>query len=111
MILPAQFAELEKFAGAWSLASEEERIHKRVNSSMAEIQEFYEAVRPKAEAALAYLSTCTPDNFQSDEAKGLFELMLSFAEASLCVENFRNPTVVDGFDVRKLRICHEDARA
>ena len=52
--LPAAFADLEPFI-AWSLATEKERQRKRMSSSMADIQTFYDAILPHMDAVIAYL--------------------------------------------------------
>ena len=51
--LPDPFADLEPFA-AWCLATERERYAKRLASTMPEMQAFYDAITPRAEAALEY---------------------------------------------------------
>ena len=60
--LPAEFADLEPFAGL-GLPSERERYAKRIASSMDELQAFYDAAFPRLEAAIAYL-----DQFPLDDA-------------------------------------------
>ena len=40
--LPEEFADLERFSD-WCLPTEEERYSKRLNSTMAEMQELYDA--------------------------------------------------------------------
>ena len=44
-ILPADFADLEPFAD-WALATEPERYAKRLSSSQAELEAFYNAGMP-----------------------------------------------------------------
>ena len=51
--LPPEFADLEQFSD-WCLGSEPERYAKRLGSSMAELQAFYDAITPRAEEAIAY---------------------------------------------------------
>ena len=53
--LPARFDELESFAEAWALEQPEARLRKRMQSSMAGVEAFYQAVLPHLEAALLYL--------------------------------------------------------
>ena len=53
-MLPAEFGSLEPF-GDWILATEPERYAKRLASSMAEMQAFYDAAFPLLEPAMAYL--------------------------------------------------------
>jgi hypothetical protein len=52
--LPSEFADLESFT-EWCLASEQERYDKRLASTMAEMQEFYDAAFGRLEDAIVYL--------------------------------------------------------
>ena len=51
--LPAEFADLERFTD-WCLPTEQERYTKRLNSTMAEMQQFY-LNRVGAESHLKFL--------------------------------------------------------
>ena len=53
--LPEQFADLEPFAQTWALPTGSERYQRRLDSTMAEIQAFYDAVIARGEEALTYL--------------------------------------------------------
>ena len=66
-MLPNEFADLEPFAAAWCLASEPARYEKRLASSMAEMQAFYDAIVPRAKAAIAYLDRHSLDDLPQDE--------------------------------------------
>jgi hypothetical protein len=52
-MLPTEFADLERFS-EWCLPSEPERFAKRLASSMAEMQAFYDAITSRAEEAISY---------------------------------------------------------
>ena len=52
--LPSEFADLEPFAD-WCLPTEQERYTKRLASTMAEMQEFYDAAFGRLEEAMVYL--------------------------------------------------------
>ena len=52
-LLPPEFADLEAFAGTWSIANEPDRYAKRLASTMEEMQAFYDACFPRAEQAIA----------------------------------------------------------
>jgi hypothetical protein len=52
--LPPEFSHLEHLVAEWAIEDGHERYVKRVNSSMPEIQAFYDAVFPCAEEAVAY---------------------------------------------------------
>ena len=49
--LPEAYRALEAFADTWALPSSDARLHKRMTSSMDEIQAFYDAMLPITERA------------------------------------------------------------
>jgi len=53
-MLPPEFSDLEPFAAKWCLATESERFAERLASTMDEMQAFYDAVTPRADAAMTY---------------------------------------------------------
>ena len=91
--LPTDFADLGPFAD-WALPTERERYEKRVQSTMAELQEFYDAAFPRLEAGTAYL-----DQFElsamPDDAKRLLWLFCALVTVSFPVEVWRQPRVPD----------------
>lgn len=93
-LLPDDFADLEPFAEKWCLATEPERYSTRLASPMGELQEFYDAVQPRAEAAIAYC-----DQFPLDEMAepvvNLMHLIYSFVNVSFPVEVWLEPRVPD----------------
>lgn len=92
-ILPAEFADLEPFAD-WSLESEAERYAKRLGSTMAEIEAFYDAAFPRLEAAMAHLDGFDLDALPEDATRLLW-LCYSLINASFPVEVWRQPRVPD----------------
>ncbi len=66
--LPSEFADLEPFTD-WCLATEQERYDKRLASTMAEMQEFYDAAFGRLEDAIVYLDARFPLNEMPDDAK------------------------------------------
>ena len=92
-VLPADFADLEPFAG-WSLPSENERYAKRLSSTMDELQAFYDVAFPRLEAAAAYLDQFGLDALPED-AKRLLWLFCALVTVSFPVEVWRQPRVPD----------------
>lgn len=92
-LLPAAFAELEPFVG-WALPTEEERYRRRIGSSMADIQAFYDAILPVAAEARDYL-----DKFELTampaEAQRLLWMLFSLINIGYAVEIFGEPQVPD----------------
>jgi hypothetical protein len=100
-ILPEQFYGLERFAAVWSLQTERERNRKRLSSTMAEIQELYDALLPRMDEIMEYLNQYPLDALPA-EAKRLFYLTLSLAEVTPAVEQYGSPAVIDGFPPDRL---------
>jgi hypothetical protein len=90
--LPEPFADLEPYL-AWSLATEKERQQKRVSSSMGAIQAFYDAILPRMNAIPA-------------DAQRLLNLTFSLAEIAPAVEQFKQPSVADGYDATRFVPTH-----
>ena len=103
--LPVAFAELEPFV-SWSLATERERTAKRHTGDMATIRAFYDAMLPRLGEILQYLDDFPPEEVP-DEVQRLFLLTLSLAEIAPAVENFGQPSVVDGYDYSRFIPVHE----
>jgi hypothetical protein len=93
-LLPPEFADLEQYAGSWCLATEPERYAKRLASSMPEMLDFYEAVSPRAEAAMDYLDRLQLPEL-SNEATNLLHLLYSMIMVSFPVEAWGQPQVPD----------------
>lgn len=92
--LPEGFSDLEVFVDDWALATEGERYDKRERSSYEDIVQFYEALVPRAEAAVAYLDGLALDALTPD-AKRLMYLLFSLATISFSVETWKQPKVPD----------------
>ena len=103
--LPTPFEGLEPFLG-WSLATERERTAKRQASSMAEIKAFYDAMLARLGELLDYLNDFALGDIP-DDVRRLFFLSLSLAEVAPAVENFGQPSVVDGYDFSRFRPVHD----
>ncbi len=84
-MLPSQFAELERFAPTWCLATENERWNQRMSSSMDELRELYDAVLPRVPEAMAYCDKFALDDLPED-AVNLLRLVYSFVLVSFAVE-------------------------
>ncbi len=102
--LPEQFQDLAHCID-WALATEEERSDKRQASMMEDIKAFYDAMLTRMEDVLPYLEQFTLDELPED-ARRLFHLTLSLAEVAPAVEQFGQPSVIDGYDVKRFVPCH-----
>ena len=107
-LLPEQFRDLAPFL-EWALATEPERSAKRQASPMEEINAFYQAIFPRMKDILPFLERFTPEN-APDDVQRLFHLTLSLAEIAPAVENYGQPSVVDGYDVTRFVENHEQLK-
>ena len=102
--LPEQFKDLEQWM-AWSLETEGERSDRRQASTMADISAFYEAMLARMDEVLPYLEQFSLEELP-DDAQRLFYLTLSLAEVAPAVEQFGQPSVVDGYDIKRFVASH-----
>jgi len=93
-LLPPEFSDLEPFVAEWCLDSEPERYAKRLSSTMDEIQAFYDAIYPRAEAAMQYLEKFPLDELPED-AHRLLKMLYSLILMSFAVEVWKQPRIPD----------------
>ena len=93
-ILPLEFSDLEHFAAKWCLATERERYAERLQSSMEEMQAFYDAAMPRGEGAIAYCDQFSLDEMP-DQVVNLMNLLYSLIAVSFSVECWSQPRVPD----------------
>jgi hypothetical protein len=91
--LPPEFSSLEYLVPDWAIEDGHERYLKRVNSSMDEIQAFYDAVFPQAEEAVAYIDKFDYAEPLPEDVANLRNLLYSLITVSLAVELWRQPRV------------------
>src|SRR3546814_18787053 len=75
--LPPPFAELEPWVAEWAIEDGHERYVKRVNSSMTQLRQFYDAVFPHATDAVIYLDQFDYHEPLPDDAANLRKLLYS----------------------------------
>jgi hypothetical protein len=102
-LLPSAFADLEPYAEGWCLARERERYARRLASSMQEMKDFYAAMFPRVEAALAHCDRFPIDDLPDDAAR-LLSLVHSFVMVSFPVEVWGQPNIPDTGDARLDRV-------
>jgi hypothetical protein len=94
-ILPEAFAGLEPFAAAgWCLETEPERYTKRLESSMPQLQELYDAAFPRFRAMVDHLDQFPLDDLPPRE-RNLLYLVYSLIQVSLAVDMWGQPEVID----------------
>jgi hypothetical protein len=92
-VLPQEFSELETFVAEWSIEDGHQRYVKRVNSSMEEIQAFYDAMFPLAEQAVAFVDKFDYAEPLPEDVANLRNLLYSLITVSLAVELWKQPRV------------------
>lgn len=102
--LPDQFQDLNAYF-EWSLGSERERSAKRQASDIAALEEFYATMFPRMEEILQFLAQYPLDNIPAD-VQLLLNLTFMLAEIAPAVENFGQPSVIDGYDVARFKVVH-----
>lgn len=103
-VLPQQFSQLEHLVPEWAVEDGHERYVKRVNSSMEQIQAFYDEVFPHAEAAVAYLDQFDYQAPLPADAANLRNLLYSLITVSLAVELWKQPRVKHSADMILTRV-------
>lgn len=93
-LLPAEFSDLEPFVAKWCLPNEPARYSARLNSTMEELQSFYDAMFPRGEAVLDYLDRFPLDDMPED-AERLLKMMYALIIVSFPIEAFHQPQIPD----------------
>jgi hypothetical protein len=101
-LLPSAFAELEGYAQTWCLATETERWNARVNASMPELHDFYDAFFPRLEEAIEYCDKFPLDDLP-DDVLHLVQLIYSLIMVAMAVEIMHQPVPVDAADAVMIR--------
>jgi hypothetical protein len=101
-LLPSAFAEFESYAQTWCLATETERWNARVNASMPELQDFYDAFFPRLEEAIEYCDKFPLDDLP-DDVLHLLQLVYSLIMVAMAVEIMHQPVPVDAADAVMIR--------
>ena len=93
-LLPEAFADLEPFAAAWCLPTEPERWERRLASTIDELQAFYDACFPRAEAAIAHCDRFDLHALPAD-ADRLLQMLQSLALVSYAIEVWQQQLPID----------------
>lgn len=91
-MLPPEFADLEPWAREWALPTMGARYDRRMTSTMAEMQAFYDVAVPRGEAAIDYVNQFPLDDMP-DDALHLMWLMAALSAVSFAVDIFKRPII------------------
>lgn len=100
-MLPSAFAELEGYAQTWCLPTETERWNARVNASMPQLRDFYDAFFP-ASRRRSTTATSFLDNLP-DDVVNLLHMIYSLIMVAMAVEIMHQPAPVDAADAVMIR--------
>ncbi|MEM8564724.1 MAG: hypothetical protein AAGF57_20955 [Pseudomonadota bacterium] len=92
--LPEQFSELEPFIADWANHGMQAQYDKRLGSTIEQLQEFYDAVKPRILEVRAYLDEKDFDDYtEADSTLG--RLVIAWVPVAEAVEVFKQPRVPD----------------
>lgn len=95
------FSELSRFVSEWGLANSSERVARRANSSMAQIDSFHEAMLPRLEEVIDYLNTFAIGDIPDED------MPLAYAALAMCeIDNpvrWKEVNLSSGYDVLAMR--------
>ncbi|MCY4426387.1 MAG: hypothetical protein OXC05_05085 [Halieaceae bacterium] len=93
-VLPEQFSELNPFVARWNNRGMQNQYAARVSSTMDEMQEFYDAIKPHIPEIKQYLDS--KDFAEYSEAdRTLGSLVFAWVPVAESVEVFKQPKVPD----------------
>ena len=94
MPLPQEFSDLEPFVVDWALPTRAQRYEARLSKPFDELLNFYDAVAPRTEEAIAYLNGLDIDDLP-DDATTLLHLLYSMILVSYAVNVFKQNRIPD----------------
>ncbi len=92
-LLPEAFADLQHLVADWAIEDGHQRYLKRVNSSMEDLQAFYDQVFPRGLEAIDYLDQFDYAQPLPPQAANLRNLVFSLITVALAVEVWKQPRV------------------
>jgi hypothetical protein len=90
--LPAEYADLERFADYWIVDTCDQRIACRSEASMSVIRDFYDAILPRAESILDNVGRHPLGKMPADVER-LFKLLLALPHAAMAIEIHGQPRI------------------
>lgn len=92
--LPEAFRVLEPYVADWARATRQERYDMRLSKKLEELDEFYDAIAPHAEAAIEHLNKLNLDKLSEPDTL-LLHLLYSLIMVSYPVNVFKQPRIPD----------------
>jgi hypothetical protein len=91
-MLPTEFKDLERFVNYWLLDTSQERVNRRSEALMTNIQDFYDTVFARMKDILAHFEGLDLDSLPP-ESENLFKLFLALPHTAMAVEFHEQPRV------------------
>ena len=98
-----EFSGLNEFVAGWGLPTAHERLIKRSEASMAEIESFYEAIVPRLEEIITFLNRYPVDQIPRDYLP-LAYTALAACEIDDAVNVWKSPTLDLATDMCSWRV-------
>jgi hypothetical protein len=96
------FGAAGPFIEIWgALGTTEERLEKRLNSSLAELQAFHDAMLPQLQSIIEHLNRLPLSGLTGEDRK-CANAALAMCEIDNAVNKWREPVVDTGIDVRRM---------
>lgn len=105
--LPPPFTDLEPLAARWSLPTERARNAARRAATMADLTLLYNSMLPRMNDIAATLSQAPVDRLTQGQTRLLW-LAMSFMEAAMAVELFKEPDERDAFPAERYTILEAE---
>lgn len=103
--LPAAFAAYEDLVDHWALGTENERRNRRMTSTQAQLQAFYDRTQPALDDWVRHLNGFDLDHLPEPE-RNLLNLALAVVEVSPAIELFDNPWPKDVYPWDKFDVAY-----
>ncbi len=94
------FSGMDTQLAAWGLPTTEDRLEKRLESSMDEIRSFYEAMLPRLSEVIEYLNQFPLESIPEQD-QPMARAALAMCEIDNAVNKWGAAVVDTGIDVRK----------
>lgn len=97
------FHHLSDYIESWGLPTREARLEKRLESTLEELKDFYDAISPHLNDIIGFLNSWPLDKIP-EEHRGLADTALMMCEVDNPVNKWRSPTLDDGVDPTRLEV-------
>jgi len=98
-----EFRELDAIVAEWGLPTMQQRIEKRLNSSMQELRQFHDSMLPHLEKIIEFLNQFPVDAIP-EQYKPLANAALAMCEVDDPVNKWRSVLLEEALDPRRFTI-------